>query len=294
MVLRPEPTARPRQDRRSSLRRSVSQGDVRVVPTEQGGGWAVGPRGLQRRGADASAPTECTAGTSAARRGSTVGFACGSGVATVSGEVAARRRSGTSTSTAAPADPTVDTAAPDVPTSEPVASARVRRHRRLPSACRRRTRRSPRPSSCSPTGATTSTRTSSTTSYADEYGASVNAYLVLDGMTAPVILSVGFGENAAVTYASGYLAVPQRGADYPTIGHGRRSRAAEEAAEPVHRTLATSRGIERHGITGHRRARHRGPAMCSGGLRRPTPMRSGRQHPAGHHPPEPASRPTSP
>ena len=32
------------------------------------------------------------------------------------------------------------------------------------------------------------------------------------------MLSVGFGENGTVTYASGYLAVPERGADYPTIG----------------------------------------------------------------------------
>ena len=54
--------------------------------------------------------------------------------------------------------------------------------------------------------------------YADEWGASVNASLLLDGMKAPVMLSVGFGENGAVTYASGSLAEPQRGADYPTIG----------------------------------------------------------------------------
>jgi hypothetical protein len=54
--------------------------------------------------------------------------------------------------------------------------------------------------------------------YADEWGASVNASLVLEGMKAPVMLSVGFGENGTVTYASGYLATPARGADYPTIG----------------------------------------------------------------------------
>ena len=32
--------------------------------------------------------------------------------------------------------------------------------------------------------------------YADEWGASVNAYLLLDGMKAPVTLSAGFGENS--------------------------------------------------------------------------------------------------
>jgi hypothetical protein len=54
--------------------------------------------------------------------------------------------------------------------------------------------------------------------YADDFGASVSAYLTLDGMRAPLILSVGFGENASVTFASGYLGQPQRGADYPTAG----------------------------------------------------------------------------
>jgi hypothetical protein len=37
-------------------------------------------------------------------------------------------------------------------------------------------------------------------------------------MRAPITLSVGFGENASITWASGHLAEPQRGADYPTIG----------------------------------------------------------------------------
>jgi hypothetical protein len=54
--------------------------------------------------------------------------------------------------------------------------------------------------------------------YADEWGASVSASLVLEGMKAPVMLSVGFGENGSVTYASGSLAEPVRGDDYPTIG----------------------------------------------------------------------------
>ena len=54
--------------------------------------------------------------------------------------------------------------------------------------------------------------------YADEWGASVNASLLLDGMKAPIMLSVGFGENGVVTYASGSLATPERGDDYPTIG----------------------------------------------------------------------------
>ncbi len=54
--------------------------------------------------------------------------------------------------------------------------------------------------------------------YADEWSASVNASLLLDGMKAPIMLSVGFGENGVVTYASGSLATAERGGDYPTVG----------------------------------------------------------------------------
>jgi hypothetical protein len=54
--------------------------------------------------------------------------------------------------------------------------------------------------------------------YADEWNASVNASLLVGGMKAPITLSVGFGANGAVTYAAGTLAVPQQGADYPTVG----------------------------------------------------------------------------
>lgn len=54
--------------------------------------------------------------------------------------------------------------------------------------------------------------------YADEWGANVNAYLVLDGMRTSLSMSVGFGAEGAVTWAGGYLATPLRGDDYPRIG----------------------------------------------------------------------------
>lgn len=54
--------------------------------------------------------------------------------------------------------------------------------------------------------------------YADEWGANVNAYLVLDGIRTSLSMSVGFGAEGAVTWASGYLATPLRGDDYPRIG----------------------------------------------------------------------------
>ena len=54
--------------------------------------------------------------------------------------------------------------------------------------------------------------------YADEWGANVTGYLVLDGMRTSMAVSVGYGAEGALTWASGFLATPQRGADYPRIG----------------------------------------------------------------------------
>jgi hypothetical protein len=54
--------------------------------------------------------------------------------------------------------------------------------------------------------------------YADEWGANVNAYLTLDGAKSNLSVSVGYGEDGAITWASGFLATPQRGSDYPRIG----------------------------------------------------------------------------
>lgn len=54
--------------------------------------------------------------------------------------------------------------------------------------------------------------------WADEWGASTTAFLVLDGVRTNVSVSVGFGEQGAITWAGGFLATPQRSADYPRIG----------------------------------------------------------------------------
>jgi hypothetical protein len=54
--------------------------------------------------------------------------------------------------------------------------------------------------------------------YADEWNASVSGFLVLDGVRSNLSVNVGFGENGAVTWAGGFLATAQRGADYPRIG----------------------------------------------------------------------------
>lgn len=55
------------------------------------------------------------------------------------------------------------------------------------------------------------------TTYADQWGANVTAYLLLDGHRSPLSVNVGFGENGAITWASGTLAQPQPAADYPLV-----------------------------------------------------------------------------
>ncbi len=54
--------------------------------------------------------------------------------------------------------------------------------------------------------------------YADEWGASTASFLVLDGVRTNLSFNIGYGEQGAVTWAGGFLAAPQRGADYPRIG----------------------------------------------------------------------------
>jgi hypothetical protein len=54
--------------------------------------------------------------------------------------------------------------------------------------------------------------------YADEWGAYVTASYVVDGVTTTLSASVGYGAEGAITWASGFLATPQRGADYPRVG----------------------------------------------------------------------------
>lgn len=53
--------------------------------------------------------------------------------------------------------------------------------------------------------------------YADEWGANVTAWLLLDGHRSPITLSAGYGAEGALTWASGSLATPQRADDYPLV-----------------------------------------------------------------------------
>ena len=55
-------------------------------------------------------------------------------------------------------------------------------------------------------------------SYADEWSASVTGYLKIDGVRSPLSWSIGYGADAAITWASGVFADVEDGASYPRIG----------------------------------------------------------------------------
>ena len=55
-------------------------------------------------------------------------------------------------------------------------------------------------------------------SYADEWGANVNGYVKIDGVRSSLSWSIGYGANAAISWASGMLVDVQDGASYPRIG----------------------------------------------------------------------------
>jgi len=54
--------------------------------------------------------------------------------------------------------------------------------------------------------------------YADEWGASVYGYLLIDGVRSPLTVAIGFGGEGAVTWANGFLGDIVSGAEYPRIG----------------------------------------------------------------------------
>ena len=189
------------------------QGEVRTLPQDQGGGWAVGP-------ADYSGPV-LTVGSdgmltwwlSSAQIATSSGCAVagGAGDAVITGTTAvAPAPDGTAPATPPPAVPAgtapavvpvPDCPAPQPPAGVPTKEEALAKAKQLFAAW----------------GYDVNSYQFDQP-YADEWNASVNASLVVGGMKAPIMLSVGFGANGAVTYASGSLAVPQQGADYPTVG----------------------------------------------------------------------------
>lgn len=199
-------------------------GDVRNLPTDQGGGWAVGPE-------DYSGPVLTVSGdglltwflSAGPQAATSTGCAVASGVAVVEPAIATVGSSGSSSG----GGTAIATPAPDVaPTPETAPAADT------PAPAPECT--TPQPPPGVPTKDEALAKAKDLFSslgydldsysfedvFADEFSASVNASLLLDGMKAQIMLSVGFGGNGAITYASGSLATPQPGGDYPTIGAG--------------------------------------------------------------------------
>ena len=219
------PGQEPDVDRIAKLAASLGVvGEVRTLPDEQGGGWAVGPEDYSAAvltvGSDGMLSWYLSPAPTVG-----IGFACAdSGVAIDStGAVS----SGGATEAAPPATtvvagtapggvvapdvlptdvPAPDVVTPDCPTPEPPAGVPTKQEALA------------KAKELFAAWGYPVNSYQFDEPYADQWGANVNASLVLNGMKAPLMLSVGFGENGTTTYASGYLADPQPGADYPTIG----------------------------------------------------------------------------
>ena len=214
------PGQKPDADRIAQLASSLGvQGEVRTLSADQGGGWAVGPEDYSAAVLTVGSDAMLTWYLSAAQSAVT-----GAGCVSVSG---------VSTGPALGAPVAVDAVAPaqTLPAEAVPAGTAPKTDVTSPDVvapdC---------PAPTPPLGVPTKDEAMAKAKqmftawgyevnsfqfdapYGDEWGASVNASLLLEGLKAPVMLSVGFGENGTVTYASGYLATPERGADYPTIG----------------------------------------------------------------------------
>ncbi|MEP7202501.1 MAG: hypothetical protein ABI894_07830 [Ilumatobacteraceae bacterium] len=218
----------PDLDRIAKLAASLGvEGEVRALSPDQGGGWAVGPEDYSAAVLSVGTDGMLTWYLSSAPTASTgVGCIVSAGVADVAtsstGSGSSGSGTGVATGVAVDAAPVTDPAPAETLPADGTVDPGL-----IPNECSM-----PEP----PVGVPTQDEAVAKAkqmfadwgydvdsyqfddAYADEWGAYVNASLVLDGMKAPVMLSAGFGENGSLTYASGYLASPERGADYPTVG----------------------------------------------------------------------------
>jgi hypothetical protein len=194
------------------------KGDVRSVAADQGGGWAVGPQDYSGPVLTVNADAQLTWSFSSGSTTS-IGYACASpGIAIApSAGSGGSDSSGGAVDTLAPvappaattpdaSAPPVDVVAPDCPQPQPPAGV-PSKGEALASA-----------KQLFADLGYDLTSYEFDDPYADQWSASVNASRTLDGMKAPIVLSVQYGENGSITWASGSLAEPQRGADYPTVG----------------------------------------------------------------------------
>ncbi len=177
-------------------------GDPRVLPADQGGGWALGSTDGTGPGLQVSAgatldwwyyPEPTIAGRGAA------GCAVVAGVDPPVGDDAAVAPPTPDATVVGPAPDAPTCIEPEPPSGVPGEDEALAKARDLFAAV----------------GLDVSGYDVSV--IGDEWGRTVTLAQLLDGHRSPVAQSVGFGENGAVTWAGGVLAQPVRGADYPRI-----------------------------------------------------------------------------
>jgi hypothetical protein len=186
-----------------------ASGDVRSVPTDQGGGWAVGPN-------DGTAPTFMVSPDAMltwwfSSSAATVGSGCAVSAGSSGADPGTTAVATTSNGVDQPVPPVaIDTPSTVVVAPEPCAAP--------PAPHGVPDNRSAEANAKVLLGkmGVDATKYQFTT-YADQYSASVNGQLLLDGSASPLTISIGFGAEGAITYASGQLAEPHVGDAYPLV-----------------------------------------------------------------------------
>lgn len=182
-------------------------GEPREQPADWGGGWIVGPD-------DGSGPSLGVSGDSTAywwyspawQDGAAVG--CAMAEASEGGDAAGTSDAAVTSDTVATSDtaePAVDVPAVECPEMEPPVG--------VPTADEAESKLGELLASLGEDPGEYVFET-----WADEWSASPSAYRLLDGVRSPLSITASYGENGELMYAGGYLADPQRDADYPRIG----------------------------------------------------------------------------
>ncbi len=170
------------------------QGEVTAIPDDQGGGWIVGPQ-------DFSAPTVSVSTDSL----QSWWYGAGNVVTPVADGCAVLSTSSGSTSSGTTSSGTTVIVSPSCEGPPPPVN--------VPTESEARAKADALLAEIGLDPANFDEEV-----YADDWSASVTAYLKLDGIRTTVSISFGFGGNGLLTWAGGYFGTPVRGDDYPLIG----------------------------------------------------------------------------
>lgn len=167
----------------------IADTTVRALPAEQGGGWQVGSSDYTGASLNGAADSMGSWWFNGAPASATSSVSCG---------VAVPADANASNTTAAPPT-TVVCPTPEPPANVPTQADALERAKQQFAALGY------------------DTAAYEWEAYADQWGASANGYLLLDGHRSMLTLSMGFGAEGVVTYAGGHLVVPQAAGDYPIV-----------------------------------------------------------------------------